>query len=63
MHLPGMNFAGPGTNLNKQLTSTGAWEDWSKPVLQSRQRCLPSRLGLPVFSRNCYEECCRQIDD
>ena len=27
-----MNFAGPGTNLNERLTSTGAYKDWSKPV-------------------------------
>jgi len=32
MHLPGMNFAGPGTNLSKRLTSTGQYHDWSKPV-------------------------------
>ena len=32
IHLPGMNFAGPGTNLNERLTSTGAFKDWSKPV-------------------------------
>ena len=32
MHLPGMNFAGPGTNLNERLTSTEVYKDWSKPV-------------------------------
>ena len=32
MHLPGINFAGPGTKLNERLTSTGAYTDWSKPV-------------------------------
>ena len=32
MHLPSMNFAGPGTNLNERLTSTGLYKDWSKPV-------------------------------
>ena len=32
MHIPGMNFAGPGTNLDKRLTSTDAYQDWSKPV-------------------------------
>ena len=32
MHLPGMNFAGPGTNLDERLTSTDAYEEWSKPV-------------------------------
>jgi len=31
MHIPGMNFAGPGTNLNKLLTPTGQYHDWSKP--------------------------------
>lgn len=30
--IPGMNFAGPGTNLDRRLTSTGAYKDWSKPV-------------------------------
>jgi hypothetical protein len=32
MHIPGMNFAGPGTNLNERLTSTGAYKEWSRPV-------------------------------
>ena len=32
LHVPGMNFAGPGTNLNERLTSTGVYKDWSKPV-------------------------------
>ena len=26
MHIPGMNFAGPGTNLDKRLTSTDAYQ-------------------------------------
>ena len=33
MHVPGMNFAGPGTNLDKRLTSTDAYQEWSKPVV------------------------------
>jgi Phospholipase A2-like domain len=32
MHIPGMNFAGPGTNLNERLTSTGAYKEWSRPI-------------------------------
>ena len=32
MHLPGMNFAGPGTNLDERLTSADAYKEWSKPV-------------------------------
>ena len=32
MHIPGMNFAGPGTNLDERLTSTDAYKEWSKPV-------------------------------
>lgn len=32
MHLPGMNFAGPGTNLNARLNPTGSYKEWSKPV-------------------------------
>ena len=32
MHIPGMNFAGPGTNLDKRLTSTDVYQEWSKPV-------------------------------
>ena len=27
-----MNFAGPRTNLDKRLTSTDMYQDWSKPV-------------------------------
>ncbi|XP_065643017.1 uncharacterized protein LOC136074610 [Hydra vulgaris] len=32
MHLPGMNFSGPGTNLDERLTSTDAYKEWSKPI-------------------------------
>ena len=32
MHLPGMNFADPGTNLDERLTSTDAYKEWGKPV-------------------------------
>ena len=32
MHVTGMNFAGTGTNLDKRLTSTGYYKEWSKPV-------------------------------
>ena len=32
MQIPGMNSAGPGTNLDKRLTSTNAYQEWSKPV-------------------------------
>ena len=32
MHLPGHNFTGPGTKLNKRLKSDLTPKDWSKPV-------------------------------
>ena len=32
MHIPGMNFAGPVTKLDKRLTSTDAYQEWSKPA-------------------------------
>jgi hypothetical protein len=32
MHVNGMNFAGPGTNLGERLISTGFHREWSKPV-------------------------------
>lgn len=32
MHLPGHNFTGPGTKLNKRLNSDLTPKDWSKPV-------------------------------
>ncbi|XP_065675653.1 uncharacterized protein LOC136091869 [Hydra vulgaris] len=32
MHLSGVNFAGPATNLDERLTSTDAYKEWSKPV-------------------------------
>ena len=32
MHLPGMNFAGPGTNLDARLNPDGSYKEWSKPV-------------------------------
>ena len=62
MHLPGMNFAGPGTNLNKQLTSTGAWEDWSKPVDRVGNAAYHHDSAYQYFPEIAIE-CCRQIDD
>lgn len=32
LHIPGMNFAGPGTNLDKRLNPSGSWKEWSKPI-------------------------------
>lgn len=32
MHLPGYNFAGPGTRLNKRLNSDLTPKPWSKPI-------------------------------
>ena len=32
MHLPGHNFTGPGTKLNKRLNPDGTPKPWSKPV-------------------------------
>ena len=32
MHLPGHNFTGPGTKLNKRLNLDLTPKSWSKPV-------------------------------
>lgn len=32
MHLPGYNFAGPGTKLDKRLNPDLTPKDWSKPI-------------------------------
>ena len=32
MHLPGHNFTGPGTKLNKRLNPDGTPKEWSMPV-------------------------------
>lgn len=32
LHIPGMNFAGPGTNVDKRLNPSGSYKEWSKPV-------------------------------
>ena len=32
MHLPGYNFAGPGTNLKKRLNPDLTPKEWSKPI-------------------------------
>ncbi|XP_065654927.1 uncharacterized protein LOC136081530 [Hydra vulgaris] len=33
MHLPGMNFAGPGTNLDERLTSTDTYKEWTDKIM------------------------------
>ena len=32
MHLPGHNFTGPGTKLNKRLNPDGTPKEWSMPI-------------------------------
>ena len=32
MHLPGHNFTGPGTKLNKRLNPDGMPKEWSMPI-------------------------------
>ena len=32
MHLPGHNFTGPGTKLNKKLNPDGTPKEWSMPI-------------------------------
>ena len=32
MHLPGHNFTGPGTKLNKILNPDGTPKEWSMPI-------------------------------
>ena len=32
MHLPGHNFTGPGTKLNKRLNPDGTPKEWSIPI-------------------------------
>ena len=32
MHLPGHNFTGPGTKLNKRLNPDGTPKEWSLPI-------------------------------
>jgi len=32
MHLPGHNFTGPGTNLDKRLNPNGTPKPWYKPM-------------------------------
>ena len=46
MHLPEMNFVGPGTNLDKRL-STRMYKDCSKPV---------DRIDNPVHHDLAYDQ-------
>jgi len=32
LHLPGYNFTGPGTRLDRRLNEDGTPRDWSKPI-------------------------------
>ncbi|XP_065642971.1 uncharacterized protein LOC136074567 [Hydra vulgaris] len=49
MHLPGMNFAGPGTNLDERLTSTDAYKEWSKLVDRFDNAAYHHNLGYKYF--------------
>jgi len=68
MHIPGMNFAGPGTYSNKRLTSTGQYHDWSKPVDRVHDAAYYHDLTYHQFSdtpnRNIADTAMlKQMDD
>jgi len=50
MHLPGMHFAGPGTNLNKRLMPNGEYHNWSKPVDRVDEAAYHHDLAYQQFS-------------
>ena len=50
MHLPGMNFAGPGTNLDERLTSTDMYQDRSKPVDRVNNAAYHHDLAYKYFN-------------
>jgi len=50
MHIPGMNFAGPGTNLNQRLMPSGKYHDWSKPVDRVDDAAYHHDLAYQKFS-------------
>ena len=48
MHLPGHNFTGPGTKLNKRLNPNGTPKEWSMPI---------NRVDNAAYHRDlCYSK-------
>ena len=48
MHLPGHNFTGPGTKLNKRLNPDGTPKEWSMPI---------NRVDIAAYHHDlCYSK-------
>ena len=68
MHLPGHNFTGPGTTLNRRLNPDGTPKDWSRPINRVDTAALHHDLCYANHpdrkSRNeiCDSEMLRELD-
>ncbi|XP_065666424.1 uncharacterized protein LOC136087485 [Hydra vulgaris] len=54
MYLPGMNFTGPGTNLDERLTSTDAYKEWSEFVDRADNPAYHHDLAYKYFTDKKY---------
>ena len=65
LHLPGHNFTGPGTKLDRRLNPDGTPRDWSKPINRVEKQPITTTFAtLKIQTREremkfaierCYE--------
>ena len=65
LHLPGHNFTGPGTKLDRRLNTDGTPRDWSKPIIESTKQpitttCVTLKIQtcereMKIAIERCYE--------
>ena len=48
LHLPGHNFTGHGTKLDRRLNPDGTPRDWSKPIESTKQPITTTCVTLKI---------------
>ncbi len=68
MHLPGHQFTGPGTKLDKRLNADDTYKEWSKPINRvdnaaySHDLCYAKNQGTKTRNDICDTAMLSQLD-
>ena len=69
LHLPGHNFTGPGTQLNKRLNSDLTPKNWSKPINKvdtaayHHDLCYAKHQDRKDINEICDKEMLQELDE
>ena len=69
MHLPGHNFTGPGTRLDRRLNSDLTPREWSKPINKidtaayHHDLCYAKHQDTKTSNELCDKEMLQELDE